>query len=298
VNTTPESAYDLEASLDPTVPETVAESPAVTQQVNPDNPPWGIGGALLGWAITILAMFIVPNICVLPYLAYKYRGTPVTWETLMSDTTYVFLMVLGFLPTHLITLAIVWAIATGFGKRSIRKVFGWSWSPGFGMWKSVGLAFALFLVTIFLLTLFGGPKTDLDRILESSRATAIVLAVIAVATAPLAEEMVYRGLLYSAFQRVIGTWLAIAVVSAMFAALHVIQYWPNDGAITSISLLSFALTLIRARTGRLLPCFVVHLVFNGIQSVIILLEPYLRMIFELLRQQPANPTPALFGGLF
>ena len=53
-------------------------------------------------------------------------------------------------------------------------------------------------------------------------------------------------------------------------------------------MLSVVLTLIRARTGRLLPCFVVHLVFNGVQSVIILLEPYIRAGLELWRQHPVN----------
>jgi hypothetical protein len=66
----------------------------------------------------------------------------------------------------------------------------------------------------------------------------------------------------------------------MFAGLHVIQYWPNAGAITAISLLSLALTVVRARTGRLLPCYVIHLVFNGIQSIIIVAEPYLRSVYE------------------
>jgi hypothetical protein len=49
------------------------------------------------------------------------------------------------------------------------------------------------------------------------------------------------------------------------------------------------LTFIRARTGRLLPCFVIHLVFNGIQSLIIVFEPYLRALFV----RPQAPTGAL-----
>ena len=138
--------------------------------------------------------------------------------------------------------------------------------------------------------ILGGQKTELDRILESSRAAAVTVAIIAVATAPLVEEMIYRGLLYSAFQRALGQWAAVILVSAMFAGLHVVQYWPNAGAISSITLLSVVLTLIRARTGSLLPCVVVHLVFNGITSVIIILEPYLRAAFELWRQDPVKKT--------
>jgi len=255
---------------------------------SPDNPPWGILGAILTWLASMAMLAIVPNICVLPYLASRYRGVGATKEILVADKTFIFLFVLGWLPAHLLTLALIWAVATRLGKRSIKEVFGWSWSPNFGLWRSSALAISLFIVTLFLVGFFGGQKTDLDRILESSRATAVTLAIIAVATAPLVEEMTYRGLLYSAFHRALGQWWAVIVVASMFAGLHVVQYWPNAGAISSITLLSVVLTLIRARTGRLLPCFVVHLVFNGVQSVIILLEPYIRAGLELWRQHPVN----------
>lgn len=261
---------------------------ATTNEPGPENPPWGIIGAVLTWLASIAMLFIVPNICVLPYLASRYRGGGATKEILVADKTFIFLFVLGWLPAHLLTLALIWAVATRLGKRSIKDVFRWSWSPNFGFWRSSALALSLFIVTLFLVGFFGGQKTDLDRILESSRATAVTLAIIAVATAPLVEEMIYRGLLYSAFQRAIGQWWAVIVVASMFAGLHVVQYWPNAGAISSITLLSVVLTVVRARTGRLLPCFVMHLVFNGVQSVIILLEPYIRAGLELWRQHPVN----------
>lgn len=246
--------------------------------------------ALMAWFFSIAMIVVVPNVCVLPYVLSRYRGVAVTQEILFADKTFVFLFVLGWLPAHLITLALIWAIATRLGKRSIKEVFGWSWSPNFGFWRSSALAISMFIVTIFLVGFFGGQKTELDRILESSRAAAVTLALIAVATAPLVEEMIYRGLLYSAFHRAVGQWGAVVVVSTMFAGLHVLQYWPNAAAISSITLLSVVLTVIRARTGRLLPCFVIHLVFNGVQSVIILIEPYLRTAFELWRQEPVQKT--------
>ena len=256
--------------------------------INPDNPPWGIFAALSAWLASVVMLAVVPNVSVLPYLAYRYGGTSPSREALLNDKTFVFLFVLGWLPAHLLTLALIFAIATRLGKLSLKEVFGWSWAPNLGLWRSVSLALLLFLVTFLLVARFGGPRTDLDRILESSRAAAVTLAALAVLTAPLVEEMIYRGLLYSAFRRALGQWAAVVIVTSMFAGLHVVQYWPNVGAISSITLLSLVLTLIRARTGKLLPCFVVHLVFNGIQSVIIILEPYLTTLFEMWRHEPVN----------
>jgi uncharacterized protein len=286
VNTTPETINHAEQITSPAVSASATDS--VTAPASPNNPPWGIVAALLAWFASIALLVIVPNVCVLPYVAYRYRGVEPTRELLLGDQTFMFLYVLAWLPAHFLTMALIWAIATRFGKRSLKEVTGWSWSPTFGLGKSSALAVLLFFVTLLLIGFLGGQRTELDRILESSRAAAVALAIIAVATAPLVEEMIYRGLLYSAFQRAIGQWGAVAVVASMFAGLHVIQYWPNAGAILSITVLSLALTLIRARTGRLLPCFVVHLVFNGIQSVIIIIEPYLRALIQTWRHEPVN----------
>ena len=287
MNNSPETTYAGSINSHD-LADTPAIRPSSTSQDNPNNPPWGIVAALVTWFVSIAMLAIVPNVCVLPYLAYRYRGTQATREVLLQDQTFVFLFVLAWVPAHLLTLALIWAIGTRLGKRSFKEVFGWSWSPRFGLWKSSALALLLFFITLVLIGFFGGPRTDLDRILESSRAAAITLAIIAVVTAPLVEELIYRGLLYSAFQRVFGQWAAVGIVASMFAGLHVVQYWPNAGAISSIALLSLCLTLIRARTGRLLPCFIVHLVFNGVQSIIIVIEPYLRMMFEQWRHEPVN----------
>lgn len=286
VSSIPETTYPQ--TSDSRWASTGADEQVVPTAVNPDNPPWGIIAALSAWFASIVMLAVVPNLCVLPYLAYRYGGTSTSRDALLNDKTFMFLFVLGWLPAHLLTLALIWAIATRLGKRSLKEVFGWSWSLNLGFWRSAGLALLLFLLTFLLLARFGGPKTDLDRILESSRAAAITLAALAVLTAPLVEEMIYRGLLYSAFRRALGQWPAVAIVTCMFAGLHVVQYWPNFGAISSITLLSLALTLIRARSGRLLPCFVVHLIFNGVQSVIIVLEPYLRSLLEMYRHEPVN----------
>ncbi|HXM34542.1 MAG TPA: CPBP family intramembrane glutamic endopeptidase, partial [Pyrinomonadaceae bacterium] len=72
-------------------------------------------------------------------------------------------------------------------------------------------------------------------------------------------------------RRLIGTVGAVILVLVLFTVVHVPQYQTNLGVIAAVGLLSLCLTVIRAVTGRLLPCFIVHLVFNGIQSVLIVI---------------------------
>ena len=249
--------------------------------LDPDNPPWGVVVASLMWIASVVLIIIVPQLCALPYVATHYRGTTgPTKDALLSDKTFVLILVIGLFVAHLITLAIAWAVVTRFGKISFKHSLGLSWPRNFGVLKSVGFALLLFFMAWVIVWKFGGQETDLERILRSSRAAALVIAFIASATAPIVEEVIYRGLLYSALQRLAGPIAGVIIVTSLFAGLHVLQYWPDFGAIASISLLSLVLTAIRARTGRLLPCYVIHLVFNGIQSVLIVLQPYFRALYE------------------
>jgi membrane protease YdiL (CAAX protease family) len=272
-----------------TVPERQSSFAPPAPSAGPDNPPWGILMAFVAWLSSIAVLFILPNIFLAPYIAYHYQGLPKpTQDVLFSDKTLVLLLVSSWLPAHLLTLLVIWAIATKLGKFSLKEVFGWSWSPNFGVWKSAGFAASLFAIAWVITAVFGGKDTDLDRILQSSRAAALMLAFLAVATAPLVEEMIYRGLLYSALQRVTGRLFAVLIVAGMFAGLHVFQYRQNIGAILSIAILSLSLTALRAKTGRLLPCYVIHLIFNGVQSLIIVFYPYLNSLVESSRTGAAK----------
>ncbi|HEU5235973.1 MAG TPA: hypothetical protein VFU37_02460, partial [Pyrinomonadaceae bacterium] len=106
MSTTPETVFAEPIPAHPTQPA----SPAAGS--SPDNPPWGIAGAVVTWLASIVMLFIIPNICVLPYMAYRYRGVAATKEILVADKTFIFLFVLGWLPSHLLTLAVIWAVAT------------------------------------------------------------------------------------------------------------------------------------------------------------------------------------------
>jgi membrane protease YdiL (CAAX protease family) len=277
VNTSEEGAYTLGTLPAATTQSAAVEIPPDTIPFNPDNPPWGLLQALLAWFLSLVLMVCVQFVILLGYIPYltSQHITP-TEEFLRQDKTFLLLNVLGFFPIHLLTLVLAWVVVTQRGKFSFRSMIGWSWPSRREVWISIGLAILLFGAAAVLAALFGGQETELDRIVRSSRPTALVLAIVAVATAPLAEEIIFRGILYSALQRSIGVAAAIVIVASLFAGGHVYQYWPNIGVISAIVLLSLSLTLVRAYSGRLLPCFIIHLVFNGITSVGILLSPYVR----------------------
>lgn len=257
--------------------------------MNPDDPPWGVGKGLLTWFLSIACLVVVPLLVVVPYLIYlaSTSGMPRT-EDLATDKTILFLSILAVVPAHLLTFAVAWVVVTSWGRYPFWQTLGFTWPASFGPWKSTGLAVVLLAVGGGITALYGGPKTQLDQLIESSYQARLVTAFLAAATGPFVEELIYRGVLYSALQRVMGVGLAIAIVSIMFAGVHVVQYYNNLAVIGVILLLSVTLTVVRAKTGKLLPSFMIHLVFNGIQSIFLVVQPF----FEKADTALPNKVPA------
>jgi membrane protease YdiL (CAAX protease family) len=231
------------------------------------------------WIASIFALLIVPLVFALPYLIYRIgKFGPPTPEALTADKGLLFFSIAGVLPTHMLTIVFVWLVVTYGARRPFWKNidFGWpeKYSPLVVTLLSVLVATILYIVAVGVTKLYGEHKTDLDILIESSIYTRWATAFIAVFTAPLAEELIYRGLLYRALEKAAGMGIAILVVSLLFAGVHVFQYRNNIAVIIVITLLSITLTVSRAVTGKVLPAFIMHVVFNGIQSVLIVLSGF------------------------
>jgi membrane protease YdiL (CAAX protease family) len=316
--------------------------------VDPDDPSWGVAAALLVWLASILLMIVIPLLALVPYAVYSYRGSDLARldQVMQRDPNVLLITIAATIPTHLITLAIVWAVVTRLGKRPFWKSLGWGWSRRFGplldVILSVAGALLLLGASILVAWLIGGQKTPFQQMLESSAAARFATAFLATATAPLVEELVYRGVLYAALQKALAkaaasyqtlialaaqgapppgglsgpTWRlvtlvsraasslltffstldarrggvvwAVIIVGSLFSLVHVTQYYNNLGVIVAVTMLGFALTIVRAVTGRVLPCFIIHLVYNGVQVAI--------LIFEYFRPHtpPGEAQAALF----
>lgn len=92
--------------------------------------------------------------------------------------------------------------------------------------------------------------------------TAVFLGVTAIAVAPLVEEVVFRGYIFPVLERRWGSAAAVLLTALMFTSLHVTQLWGSWMAVSLILLVGLALSLVRARTGALLPAYLLHLAYN------------------------------------
>lgn len=252
-----------------------AQPPVYNNSPSPNAPPWNAFEAVGVWFASVLFILFVPTIFLLPYLASL--DPPITdsnqiVEFAKSDPTSVILQIVAILPAHLLTVALAWLVVTRGRKFSFRKMLGWS-SGGFAWWHYCLILGGFFVVASVVGSIFPEQENDLIRMLKSSRYVVYIVAFVATFTAPLVEEVVYRGVLYSAFQRTIGVSGAFLLVTMLFALVHVPQYYPSWSTIFLLTLLSVILTLVRVKTKNLLPCIILHTLFNGLQSILLIAEP-------------------------
>jgi len=222
---------------------------------------------IITWISSVALLIGFQVVAIGLYLFLKFRETgslPMTFEIdwLMALLTIVFTF-----PAHLLTLLLCWLVITNRGRRPFGETIGWAWHPQFRWVHAVAFAFLMLGVAYSFEKLLPHRETDMERLLRMGASIRYLVAALAVLTAPLVEELVYRGILFAGIERKYGATAGVVIVTTLFALVHVPQYWGSVAAISAILTLSLALTMLRAITRRVLPCIAIHLVYNGIQAV-------------------------------
>lgn len=251
--------------------ETTAVAPA---EPTPNNPPWGVWSAIAAWAASIMLIILLPNLALLPYLFGQdnldLKNEAQLREFADTDRIAVILRVAALIPAHLLTLLMGWAVVTRFSKFSFRKTLGWV--NNLRWWNYCILLGGVYITAAIVAYFLPEQENDMIRILQSSRTAAYTVAFLATFTAPLVEEVIYRGILFSALQRAAGVVWAVLIVTLLFAGVHFAEYWGSPGTIVMICCLSLILTMVRYKTNNLLPCVILHTLINGLQSIALIVE--------------------------
>lgn len=181
-----------------------------------------------------------------------------------------------FLLSILVLLLLTWR--TG---RSLTRLWGLArpeWLNAFGAAMRVYLG-ALLPLTLVTAAAFAvaawfnldvSPQGAVQMFIDAEGTGEVIsLLVMAVLLAPLLEEIIFRGIFFPALAASWGRWPAILSTSLLFGAshFHVVSF----PALTGLGIL---LCLVYDRTGKLSYPIALHIVFNGLTCLVILLERY------------------------
>ena len=107
-------------------------------------------------------------------------------------------------------------------------------------------------------------KDNLPSELGADRGTLafVLVALLVCVSAPIAEELFFRGFFFTALRNWRGPWLATVLTGLTFGALHV--GGTPIGFLAPLAFFGAALCVVRWFTGSLYPCFALHAINNCI----------------------------------
>jgi membrane protease YdiL (CAAX protease family) len=146
-----------------------------------------------------------------------------------------------------------------------RKVSAWQFGlrpPRDGWWRAAW-AIVVLLVTFVALTALWGQLVNVGRekVLDQLGVGVISAAVVCV-VAPMSEEFLFRGYIFTALRNWRGTGVAAVITGLMFGAVHAGSAPALD--LVPLAALGMGLCILYRRTGSLYPCMAAHSLNNSI----------------------------------
>ena len=233
--------------------------------------PWSHHAAWLKWRpvtlqgiLSILFVIILVNtLCALVLPLLQPSGQE--WSKMQS-------MAFSTLSFHVVGLFVIW-FAISKSKNTWSSLFGfrlrkfliglvaamvgylmvWPWIAGYS------------IVYQQVLNWTGGEppaQQDVMQVLSNTEGEAMWLKgymfFFAVVIAPLFEELFFRGYALPLLARRYGLWVAIPIVSILFAAIH-----GHAPAVGPLFILAVFFSLVYVKTGTLWASVIMHALFNG-----------------------------------
>ncbi len=223
--------------------------------------PWSFRDLLFFFAFAFVALLIANFAALAIYAALRpLVGWPLT-PGLMAQNT--FFLLAAQLLFYVFLLGYIYLLVVFHYRLRFWQGLKWRRLDRRGVVNYILLGI-LVTVAIQLVPNVLPDKSDfpLQR-LFSSPASSYAIAAFAVLVAPFMEEIIFRGVLFSAFESRIGLRSAVVITALLFAALHVPEYWGAWDHVFLIFLVGLIFSLARGLTGSLAPSFVLHATYNA-----------------------------------
>jgi CAAX protease family protein len=250
-------SFDPNPSNPPEAP--VTPPPPVATTRADENPVFNLMDIVLIVAVAFIALFLCGTITV--FFAYAAHLTSGNIKDLTGN-------VLVFLPAQVIAyiLTVGFMVLLIWQKYRTGFLDAVRWNPPAGrlVYGAAALGAGLGLINELLSVVLQRwiPKSmPIDEYLRNP-ASAYALAAFGILVAPLVEELFFRGFLYPALARPLGSALAMGLTGGLFALIHSEQLAHAWVPLLLLFAVGVILTAVRAWTKSVATCVVVHMSYN------------------------------------
>ena len=221
----------------------------------PDWPPWTAPLALVtGLVLALFGALLVDIPAAIFGVSISSNNLPhglQIADTLVQDVAFVVGAVL----------------IAGMGGRPVRaSQFGLRPTPvRRAFWSVVALLVGFYVFSALWAQLLGltGKEKLLDQLGANRSDLLLVLSAgLTCVVAPIAEEFLFRGFIFSALRNWRGPWVAAVLTGLLFGGVHATSA-PAE-YLVPLAVLGFGLCILFWRTGSLYPCIAAHCINNSI----------------------------------
>jgi membrane protease YdiL (CAAX protease family) len=126
-------------------------------------------------------------------------------------------------------------------QKNILETFRWQNTHHYHVTRLIALGAAL-AITVLVISSFFPPSSPpaVEKLAESSRSV-FLLVIFGVCFAPIIEEIIFRGFLFSVLSEFGGSRLAVPATAVLFALMHAPQLWPSLAGILLILAVGYVL---------------------------------------------------------
>jgi membrane protease YdiL (CAAX protease family) len=222
---------------------------------------WGLGDFAWAWPATIVCQVLIGSFVV------AARGGPTGYRTDAVDIAAI------TAASAVLTVFLLRAFVVPRGRGTLRADLGLTVRLADWPWVAAGVllqALAFGMVEVIQRVAGSEPQQEVVRAIERSGSGARILGAVAVVVfAPVAEELLFRGLLLRGLLRRFGAAAAVLVSALTFAAVHVID--PSAASLLApLALVGVIAGVLAVRTGDLSRSILLHGGFNLLSAVLIL----------------------------
>ena len=234
------------------------------------NPgPWGVW-ATIGWMILMTASFILASlIAVVPFAAWvRLTGDPSRFQDTLANMVengdFVWINYLVTLPVLGSVLALAILLRRGYSPLEYLALKN-ARPAGWVIWPLLLAGFSIGS-DLFMSLIGVDPVADwmVDVFYSARCFSCLILAVVLIA--PLLEELVFRGFVYTGIQARLGHFWAVIFSTAPWALMH-LQYQEQWYFMVLIFVLGLLFAIARWRTNSVLVPVAMHMLQNALASV-------------------------------